>query len=124
LTGAGHYWREWWNVGLPALSDAVTAGGNVSLSTLLLRPFLDGQAHGTPHWARPAIVVMEGGFPLAAYVWTRNRPRAVRGAVVLVATVASAAICWWWRLTLALTIPAALWARARIKDRTPREARL
>jgi hypothetical protein len=111
LGGVHGYVREWWTVGLPSLSEAVTAGGNWSLSTLLVRPFLDGSGTAVPRWTQTFLAVMPAAAVLAAFVWGRRRPRLEYGVIVLLAAVAFAPICWWWRLTLALLVPVALRVR-------------
>ena len=54
---------------------------------------------------------------VATVAWTqRRRSVATYAVVVLVTTVWVAPICWWWRLSLALTLACAVWIRER---RTP-----
>lgn len=113
LTGASRYYHEWTAIGMPTLSELVLPGGNWSLSTLLLRPFVSGELATTPAWAHTFLTVVPLVAVFGALIWSRKLPRDVRGCIVLMVGIAFAPICWWWRLTTALTIPGAVWIRER-----------
>jgi hypothetical protein len=109
----GGVFTEWRRVGLPALSEGVFPTGNFSLSTALVRIFVRDMTSPLPRAAH----LFLSWFPwvtVAAVAWTqRQRSIAKYGALVLVAAVWAAPICWWWRLTSALIVAGAVWIRER-----------
>lgn len=100
---------EWLRAPMP-LPDLVFLWRNVSLSTAVLRVARVTDVHST--FAR----VTYTGVPLLAIGATLWRTRAwsfrSAGAAVIVATVWSAPVCWWYWLPLGL-VPGAAWIRAR-----------
>lgn len=113
LTGADRYLHEWNTAGASSLSELGLSSWNWSLSALPFRPFFSGSETVTPAWVHAFMTAV----PLAAVVATlylsRKWSREARGCAVLLASITFAPICWWWRLAVALTIPAALWIRKR-----------
>jgi hypothetical protein len=102
----------WLTTGLSMLATPATAWGNISLSTLVLRPFLDSAADAQPNDLLRSLPLLAAcGFVGPA--WAKPQVNRASGAIVLVAAVLFAPVCWWWRLLMTLMIPAALVARHR-----------
>ena len=109
-SGVFHGWKT---IGLPALNEAVLSSSNFSWSAQLVHIFVRDMTKPLPAAAR----VFLTWFPyvvVATVVWTqRQRSMAMYAVTVLVTTVGVAPICWWWRLSLALTLACAVWIRER-----------
>lgn len=101
----------WKNVAVPALTAGVFSEGNVSLTSMIARPFVDDMAGPLPSAVRLIFTVFPYAAVIAAvFIACRFSPRRY-GAVVLVAAAWVAPICWWWRLTSVLAIAVAAWVQ-------------
>jgi hypothetical protein len=103
--------NDWAHTGWLAMTEAILWWGNFSLSTLVLRPFLDSTARETPGWARSVLTVMPWIVVGGVIGLLRKWPTLSYGAVVLVAAIVCSPICWWWRMALAALVPVALWLK-------------
>lgn len=100
--------------------DTAHNGINVSLSLAVLRLARrlgwEYVAGPLPGWARLYLTVVGIAAPLLAMWWTRRLEPALRYALVTVAAVAFAPLCWTTYLPLLLA-PLALWIRRTNRER-------
>ena len=110
------YVREWLTLGLSSLSNPTVHYGNWSLSMMLIYPDLHAEIASTPVFSRIVLMVSPIVAAVVTAVALRRRPVQVAALATLVAGTWFTALCWWWRILVLLTLPAAAWVRSRRPD--------